>query len=86
LLRKIAVARSARVKDVSRRKRLGGNRSTASRMSPPVSWVSTAPSTLTLNSSSGPSAVKTWVKLPNASSWATSLASAETSMRQSITY
>ena len=39
------IARSARVSGVSRRNRLGGNRSTAPRTTPWVSWVSTSPST-----------------------------------------
>ena len=44
------MAASAWVSGVSRRNRLGGKRSTASRTTPAVSWVSTAPSTSTVSS------------------------------------
>src|ERR1019366_9114903 len=50
------------VNGVSRRNRLGGNRSTVPRTTPLVLCISTSPSTSTLNSSNGPSAVNTWAE------------------------
>ena len=46
--------RPAWVSTVSRRNRLGGNRSTAPRTTPTVSWVSTSPSTKRRSSEIGP--------------------------------
>ena len=77
---------SGLVSAVSRRNRVGGNRSTAPRTMPWVSRVSISPSTCTLSSSNGPSAVKAWVMLPKASSCWSSRQSVETSMRQRATY
>ncbi len=73
------------VRSVARRNMPAGKRSSAPRSTPPVSWVSIRPSAVILMSPTGPQD-STWVTLPKASSWVSSLVSVETSICHSATY
>ena len=74
------------VSGVSRRNSEGGKGSNVPLTTPLVSSISTSPSTWTTSRSSGPSAVRVWVTLPKASTWQVSGQSADTSIRQPMTY